>query len=403
MESHAEGAPARWSVPQCPFTIEYSPRVLDDIRLAVVDAFCSMSHGGVEIGGVLLGKYGRGRLEIQDYVPLPTEHVSGPSFELSAYDHMKLSEVLATARGNPKGGQPVGWYHSHTRSGISLTAADLEIHKRYFPEPWQVALVLQPFERQPTRAGFFFREPDGAVRDSSCYQEFAMEPLAIGKIPDAVETSGESALLEAPPAAREAPNVPPPLPSLVQVAPKRSYRRQGILLASILALAMGAWAYHTRDLWLPARAAEVRYIGLNTADAEGQLQIRWDRNSVAVRQARAGAVTIQDVGNPQVVELDAAHLQAGVFTYGRKGGKVDVAMTLSLPDGQRIREATSFLGQAPVRPAAEEAAAVRREVEALTRQLEEEKVRNHKLEKSIQDARGHMQMQQRKRMGNQIR
>jgi len=403
MESHAEGAPAHWSVPQCPFTIEYSPRVLDDIRLAVVDAFCSMPHGGVEIGGVLLGKYGRGRLEIQDYVPLPTEHVSGPSFELSSYDHMKLAEVLATARGNPRGGQPVGWYHSHTRSGISLTAADLEIHKRYFPEPWQVALVMQPYERQPTRAGFFFREADGAIRDNSCYQEFAMESLAIGKIPDAVEAGGEAARLEPPPAAREVPDVASPLPSFGQVAPKLSYRRQGILLASILAVAMGAWAYHTRDLWLPVRVPEVRYIGLNTADADGQLQIRWDRNSPAVRQARAGAVTIEDVGNPQVVELDAAHLQAGVFTYGRKGGKVDVAMTLSLPDGQRVREATSFLGQAPVRPAPEQEVAVRKEVDDLARKLEEEQARNRKLEKSLEDARGQIKKQQRKRMGNQIR
>ena len=36
----------------------------------------------------------------------------------------------------------MGWYHSHTRSEIFLSDADLEIHNRYFPEPWQVALVL---------------------------------------------------------------------------------------------------------------------------------------------------------------------------------------------------------------------------------------------------------------------
>src|SRR5580692_7587886 len=28
-----------WGAPECPFTIEYAPRALDDIRLAVVDAF----------------------------------------------------------------------------------------------------------------------------------------------------------------------------------------------------------------------------------------------------------------------------------------------------------------------------------------------------------------------------
>ena len=35
--------------------MEYPARVLDDIRLAVVDAFFSLPRGGAEIGGILLG------------------------------------------------------------------------------------------------------------------------------------------------------------------------------------------------------------------------------------------------------------------------------------------------------------------------------------------------------------
>jgi hypothetical protein len=37
--------------------------------------------------------------------------------------------------------------------------------------------------------------------------------------------------------------------------------------------------------------------------------------------ARAGAVTIEDVGNPQVVELDTAHLQAGFHLRAEKAGE----------------------------------------------------------------------------------
>jgi hypothetical protein len=81
---------------------------LDDIRLAVVDAFLLdapwRSGDRRRVAG---GNTSRPPGD-PDYVPLPTEHVSGPSFELSSYDHMKLAEVLATARGNPRGGQPVG-------------------------------------------------------------------------------------------------------------------------------------------------------------------------------------------------------------------------------------------------------------------------------------------------------
>ena len=57
-----------------------------------------------------------------------------------------------------------GWYHSHTRSGIFLSEADLELHRRFFRENWQVALVFRPSLNTATRAGFFFQESDGTIR-----------------------------------------------------------------------------------------------------------------------------------------------------------------------------------------------------------------------------------------------
>src|SRR3954462_6908221 len=84
-----------WGVPECPFLIEYSARVLDDIRLAVVDAFFSLPRGGAEIGGILLGRWDDGRLSITEYAALDCEHATGPSFTLSARDAIRLSELLA--------------------------------------------------------------------------------------------------------------------------------------------------------------------------------------------------------------------------------------------------------------------------------------------------------------------
>ena len=159
----AESEVATWKAPQCPFTIEYSLRALDDIRLAVVDAFFSLPRGGAEIGGILLGRYSNQRLVIADYVALDCEHAFGPSFTLSPPDQDRLAELLASAEQNPDRLRPVGWYHSHTRSEIFLTEADQDLHNRYFREPWQVALVLKPHTFHPTRAGFFFRETDGSI------------------------------------------------------------------------------------------------------------------------------------------------------------------------------------------------------------------------------------------------
>jgi proteasome lid subunit RPN8/RPN11 len=182
VETHTENtALETWGAPQCPFAIEYSRRVLDDIRLAVVDAFFSLPRGGAEIGGVLLGRFDAGRVTVLDYRPLDCEHALGPSFALSLNDQARLEELLE--RCNEPNLRPVGWYHSHTRSEIFLSDADVEIHKRYFPEPWQIALVLRPSTMDPTRAGFFFREPDGSISCKASYQEFALQALPAIPVP----------------------------------------------------------------------------------------------------------------------------------------------------------------------------------------------------------------------------
>src|ERR1039458_10331529 len=95
-EKDAESEVATWKAPQCPFTIEYSLRALDDIRLAVVDAFFSLPRGGAEIGGILLGRYLNRRLAIADYVALDCEHAFGPSKELrSGAQELLLCQCLA--------------------------------------------------------------------------------------------------------------------------------------------------------------------------------------------------------------------------------------------------------------------------------------------------------------------
>ena len=189
IETQTESGLGTWAVPQCPFRIEYVPRVLDDIRLAVVDAFFSLPRGGAEIGGVLLGRLEDMRLVISDYLPLDCEHAFGPSFTLSQNDEAALRELLARrptngdGNGHGNGSLPVGWYHSHTRSEIFLSEADQDIHRRYFSEPWQVALVLKPHTFHPMRGGFFFREPDGTMHAAASYQEFEVEPLPVRPLP----------------------------------------------------------------------------------------------------------------------------------------------------------------------------------------------------------------------------
>lgn len=56
--------------------------------------------------------------------------------------------------------QLVGWYHTHPRMGVFLSHFDLWLHDHFFPEPWQVALVIEPHSEI---GGFFIRQKEGNI------------------------------------------------------------------------------------------------------------------------------------------------------------------------------------------------------------------------------------------------
>lgn len=56
------------------------------------------------------------------------------------------------------GKQIVGWYHTHPKMGIFLSHYDTWLHSNFFPEPWQVALVIEPHKKL---GGLFIRQTDG--------------------------------------------------------------------------------------------------------------------------------------------------------------------------------------------------------------------------------------------------
>jgi len=426
-ESESAAKLSAWSAPECPFTIEYSIGMLDDIRLAVVDAFFSLPRGGVEIGGILDGAWDGERLTITGYSALDCEHAFGPSFTLSPRDEARLSELLAASDRN--GVRPVGWYHSHTRSEIFLSDADQKIHRRFFPQPWQVALVLKPHTFQPTRAGFFFRGAGGSIHGEASYGEFALTPLMVRPLPSGVPAAAPAPtpapeptpvppVPEPPPAAAlvpkpAEPEQAPPLPKFLDVPKPRSRRWRVVVLAVLAGFALGAGAYLKRDLWLPrvlamTHAPSPPSLGLITADNDGQLQIRWNRNSPAVQQASSGVLSIGTGGpSTQEIPLDKAHLLSGAFTLARQTERVDVSLATTQADGHATHETTAFLGKLPD-PKPVEDPAMQEQRDKLSKQvakmqsdLDAEMARNAKLRKTVDQLSKQLHDQQRSRLLNQ--
>jgi proteasome lid subunit RPN8/RPN11 len=439
MEPGTEIALSTWSVPKCPFEIEYSARVLDDIRLAVVDAFFSLPRGGAEIGGLLLGSWDGGRVAITSYEPLDCQHALGPSFTLSPHDQAQLAEMIAAARSNPPNRQPVGWYHSHTRSEIFLSEADQAVHNRFFPDPWQVALVLKPHTFEPMRAGFFFRERDGSMRAKASYQEFRLEPMPLRAAGHAApnspaahrpqsEDSGSRGTLVGTPLALPVQPVPPADPpkskrrvpitreipieaarqpetapaetsGFQQLRPERPARWLKAMAILAVGLAIGGAGYQTRQYWLPQVMAKSHAVlpkepdpplALAVSDDNGQLKIQWDRNTPVVRSAREATLEVIDgAAAPLSVRLDRAHLASGGFTYARQAERVDVTLVVAQSDGRIVKEQTSFLGRLPVQGDPGDGDGQR--AEKLQKDLEFQAAKTRKLEKDLKEMQEQLQ------------
>ncbi len=331
-----------------PFAIECSPDVMEEIRRAAVAALSPLPHSGAEIGGVLLGKHSADRVQILCARPLLCEYASGPTFNLSIKDQARLTALLhdCGVGSQAQGSEPVGWYHSHTRSEILLSPRDLEIYNKFFPECWQIALVVRPHELEPTRAGFFFRQQDGSIR---------MEPSL--------------------------PTAPPPA----------AYRSRWRFWWPVFLLGVAAVLFALRrDHSAVFAASQPDQACLTVFDAAGQLQIRWDSATQPVRSADSGTLEITDGSAHAVVSLDPQLLREGSVSYARLGSRVDLRLTLRAHGRIVCEHSTKFLGR-PAAPPAEDDPAT------LQPHLQEQAEQIRQLEHDVAGLRWLIRQQQAKR------
>jgi len=208
---------ASWRVPQFSRAVEYPLEVMEEIRAFACDELLQLSHGGDEVGGVLFGTRRDDLIRILTWRPMACEHTQGEVLRLSYNDRMNLAVQLEVARQNSdlKDLRPVGWFVSHLHGDVSLSPSDLEIYSGFFPEAWQVTLVICPRESGRARAGFFVREAEDKVLTESSYQCFDLEPLHLA-------TAAAAAAPPEPKQMEPAPAVP--APPVQSVAPQPSPR-----------------------------------------------------------------------------------------------------------------------------------------------------------------------------------
>ncbi len=323
-------------------SIEYLHRALEDVRLEAVKGITLLRHGGVEVGGVLFGTREEARIRIFDSRPLRSEYAYGPNLLLSQNDEEALKRLLEEAKADPKlsGMEPVGWYHSHTRTGVFLSESDIAVYNRYFPEPWQVALIVHPAQLGPTEAGFFFREADGSLRSDSSYHSFTIYPtyppakvLEVdremeGRAEPLSDSSSKELLL------------PPPHKYGADKPSKLSWPwLLAALTLGVLGVGILAGVFHISG-WPAGRPT----LNLRATDRAGQVHVEWDRGADPVQAAQKASLLIQDGDRKIETPLSGELLQHGSLTYRRKTSDVEIRLRVYGDDAEPVQESTRLIG-----------------------------------------------------------
>ena len=144
-------------------------------RLAYFRITAHAESAEVEVGGVLIGQWceetpGGSQFIVINHM-IPARHTrQGAVYRTFTKD--TLLDVHDQIENLYPGEKIVGWYHTHPRMGVFLSHYDTFLHNNFFPDPWQVALVVEPFS---SVAGFFIRQNDGTLDPTRYFGFYEMD------------------------------------------------------------------------------------------------------------------------------------------------------------------------------------------------------------------------------------
>jgi proteasome lid subunit RPN8/RPN11 len=119
----------------------------------------SISDVEHEVGGALVGEVRSDSLRAQTYIVI--QEIIPATFTNSSETHLTFTQETLVHFNNQMetlypGKRIIGWYHTHPRLGVFMSGHDLFLHRHFFPEPIQVALVIDSVYHN---AGFFCWQP----------------------------------------------------------------------------------------------------------------------------------------------------------------------------------------------------------------------------------------------------
>jgi proteasome lid subunit RPN8/RPN11 len=387
----------RWTNADGSAPVEYSAGVMEDVRAYVADGFRRVAHGGVEVGGVLFGTRAERGIRILAMRPVACSYTRGPVFILTPTDQVALRRTVALPASDPAltGMTALGWFLSHTRSGLALSDDDRDIFETYFPRVWQVTLMLRPGRKNAARGVFFVRGADGSIAagpqpefeveanpDAASAPQPAVASLAAAASP--VRRPGNEVSSTAAPQVRRLGagtrtlagdarsnalrRIDPQSQAVVRFEPPRFLTEQPVpksrnwrwFFVCALALACGALALRTYLV-----SSNAPGLSLEMAERNGEMRIEWNRAAPAIRRARQGELHIADGAKTRTVELGPGELSIGAFPFVRHAADVTAQLTVFDASGAATRAVARYIGQPVITPPSADLVAAREELERL--------------------------------------
>ena len=143
-------------------------------RPAYIRVCVHACSAGVEVGGALVGQWYQDQTGEQYIIVkhvLPARYTKQGAVYLT-FTQDTIIDFHAQIDKRFAGEKIVGWFHTHPRMGVFLSHYDTFLHHNFFPEPWQVALVVEPFS---SVAGFFIRQTDGVFDPTRYFGFYEMD------------------------------------------------------------------------------------------------------------------------------------------------------------------------------------------------------------------------------------
>jgi hypothetical protein len=156
------------------------------------------------------------------------------------------------------------------------------------------------------------------------------------------------------------------------------------MLPVILGLIVAGLLFKERYL-----APQNQPFSLHVYDAGESVRIEWDQNAAPIRNAHIGVIDIRDGGETKRYSLADEELRSGKMSYLRRGGDLELRMTVYPAGSTAMQEFAHFLdpGPSPAPPNPTPAPASTSEIDQLRRERDRLDIQVKQLKEDLRKER----------------